>query len=248
MLLRFFLIVLISLPFGARANENDRLVRLHADKVLVETGLLGYILPRFSLKTQVRVEQVGDAAQADLLLGDTGHALFEGGGQVWHMEVRRADHPGTERLATWLRSDIGARTITGFAPGGTALFSLPKVAAAQTAEVAVNGDALRGHDVSRAKCTRCHAVDAATRGGGIGSTPSFAVVRSMSDWEARFAGFYTLNPHPAFTQITGVTQPFPPERPSPIAPIELSLDELEALLAYVAGMPPADLGDPLEHQ
>jgi len=246
MLLRFLLVVLISLPLVARAG--DRPVRLHAADRLVESGVLDYILPRFSLKTQVRVEQVATAAEADLVLGDTGSALFEGAGQVWRMKRRQTDHAGTERLAKWLQSEIGQRTVTSFAPGGTALFSLPEVAEAETADPAFSGDAEQGHAVSRAKCTRCHAVDEATRGWGIGSTPSFAVLRSMADWETRFTGFYALNPHPAFTQITDVTAPFPPERPSPIAPIELTLDELEAVLAYVAGMPPADLGEPLKHQ
>jgi hypothetical protein len=74
------------------------------------------------------------------------------------------------------------------------------------------------------------------------------VLRALPDWEQRFAAFYVLNPHPAFTQIADVTDPFPIDRPSPIAPIELDLDELEALMAYVTAMPAADLGDPLEHQ
>ena len=34
----------------------------------------------------------------------------------------------------------------------------------------------------------------------------------------------------------------------PTGAIELSLDELDAVLAYVAAMPAADLGAPLEHQ
>ena len=34
--------------------------------------------------------------------------------------------------------------------------------------------------------------------------------------EDRFDAFYTLAPHPAFTQIDGVTDPFPIDRPSPI--------------------------------
>ena len=115
-------------------------------------------------------------------------------------------------------------------------------------EVALDGDAELGHKVSREKCTRCHAVDSATKGWGIGSTPSFGVLRSLDDWEGRFAAFYALNPHPAFTQIEDITEPFPMDRPSPIAPIELTFDELQAMLAYVAAMPAADLGKPLDHQ
>jgi hypothetical protein len=246
MLLRALSVVLICLPLGALAD--DKLVRLHAPEALVETGVLSYILPRFSLKTQVRVEQVGDVAEADLTLGDVGTALFEGAGQVWKLNVLNADHPGTEKLAKWLRSEVGQRTVTGYAPDGQALFALAGPVEAEVVEVVIAGDAQLGHEVSHAKCVRCHAVDEATRGWGIGSTPSFGILRTMDDWETRFTTFYALNPHPAFTQITGVTEPFPPDLPSPIAPIELSLDEMQALLAYVAGMPPADLGQPLQHQ
>jgi hypothetical protein len=114
--------------------------------------------------------------------------------------------------------------------------------------LAMEGDAELGHAVSRAKCTRCHAVDEATRGWGIGSTPSFGILRALPDWEERFTAFYALKPHAAFTQITDLTEPFPVSRPSPIAPIALTLDEFDALIAYVAAMQAADLGAPLKHQ
>ena len=83
---------------------------------------------------------------------------------------------------------------------------------------------------------------------GIGSTPSFALLRALSDWPRRFEAFYVLKPHGAFTRIAGVTPPFPIDRPPPIAPVEMSLDELDAILAYVAQMEPADLGAPIRHQ
>ena len=63
-----------------------------------------------------------------------------------------------------------------------------------------------------------------------------------------FQAFYVLAPHPAFTQIKDVTEPFPIDLPSPIAPMEITLDDLEAILAYVAEMPPADLGAPIQHK
>ena len=74
------------------------------------------------------------------------------------------------------------------------------------------------------------------------------MLRSLGDWEERFGAFYVLNPHPAFTQIPEVTAPFPIDRPSPIAPIELSIEELEAVMAYVALLDAADLGAPLVAQ
>ena len=57
-----------------------------------------------------------------------------------------------------------------------------------------------------------------------------------------------LNPHPAFTQVADVTPPFHEERPPPIIPVEMTLDDLQAILAYVAALEPADLGAPIRHQ
>lgn len=246
MTLRACLVVLLWLPSALFAD--DRLVRLHAPAALVESGLLEFILPRFKLKTQVRVEPVATPGEADMVFGDTGRALFSGLGATWKMELRSAGHPGTDRFADWLTSDIGQRTIASFAPEGEALFGPPETTARVVAEVSFDGDAEEGHKISRSKCTRCHAVDSDTRGWGIGSTPSFGVLRALPDWEERFTAFYALNPHPSFTQIEDVTEPFPINRPSPIAPVMMTLDEVEALLAYVAQMQAADLGAPIQSQ
>lgn len=246
MILRpILIIVMLVLPFQAIAN--DKLVRVFAPETLVETGLLKHILPRFSLKTQVRVEFT-TIDSADLALGDAGKPAFQGPNQVWKLDVLSPDHLGTKRLVDWMLSEVGQRTIASFAPDGVALFGAPQATVTETVEVALDGDAVLGHKVSRTKCARCHGVDEATKGWGIGSTPSFGVLRALDDWEDRFAAFFVLNPHPAFTQIEDITEPFPIDRPSPIAPVELTLDELEALLAYVSAMDAADLGKPIEHQ
>ncbi len=238
--------VLCLLPAASLAD--DRQVALYAAPELVETGLFKHILPRFALKTQVRVTLVPDPAAAQITLGSEGRPLFNGLDQTWNLDVLDTGHKGTDRFADWLRSDVGRRTVTGFAPEGVALFAPPADAGQVVAEITYDGDAKAGHKVSRDKCTRCHTVDDESRMMGIGSTPSFAVLRSLSDWEDRFAAFYVLKPHGAFTQITDVTEPFPAERPSPIHPIELTIEEVEAVLAYVASMPAADLGAPLAHQ
>jgi len=241
-----FALALAFAPSGARAD--DKLVHLHAPPSLVETGLMQHILPRFTLKTRVRVELVGDPASADMVLGGSGQALFEGAGQMWRMTLNSPGHAATERFAAWLRSDVGRRTVTAFTPEGVPLFSAPRVVERDGAVTQFDGDAALGRRVSRAKCIRCHAVDDESRMTDIGSTPSFSVLRSLPDWEARFSAFFTLNPHPAFTVIVGVTPEFPPERPSPIAPVTLTPEELDATIAYVAAMEPADLGAPLAHQ
>lgn len=241
-----FCAVLLLPPEAGLAEE--RLVRLYAPPELVETGLMQHLLPRFSLKTQIRVELVGTPDEADLRLGGEGQALFEGAGQVWHMERQGAGGAAVDRFTDWLGSDVGRNTVTGFAPDGAALFSLPSQTQVAAIALETDGDAALGRSVSREKCTRCHAVDEDSRMAGIGSTPSFGVLRSLADWQNRFAAFYALNPHPAFTVIEDVTPPFPDNRPPPIAPIQLTLDEVEAVLAFVAAMEATDLGAPLNHQ
>ena len=243
---RMLLVLLACLP--GLASADDRLVRLHAPPALEESGLLTFALPRFTLKTQVRVERVPTPDAADLSLGEAGRTVFAGLGQDWRMELRDPGHAGAVKLAEWLISEVGQRTIAGYQLDGVMPFGPPEVTAEAEVAVPVSAAAEMGHRVSREKCTRCHAVDEATRGWGIGSTPSFAVLRAMPDWEARFAAFYALAPHPAFTQIADLTEPFPIDRPSPIAPIELDFDELDALLAYVEALAAADLGAPLVHQ
>lgn len=243
--MRILVLILALLPGLAMAD--DKRVVFYAPPALVESGLIKHIAPRFSLKTQVRVEIADDPAAADLVLGSDGRALFSGLGQTWHMDLR-GDGKGAQRFADWLTSDVGRRTVQSFAPDGEALFTEPQVQERVVAEVEMTGDAVVGQGVSWAKCGRCHVTERGKDSFGIGSTPSFFVMRTFEDWQSRFAGFYALKPHGAFTQLEGVTDPFPIDRPSPIAPIELTLDDLEAILAYVAVLDPADLGKPLEHQ
>lgn len=248
MALRHVIALLALGLIPATGMAQDGPVQVFAPAALVETGLFKHILPRFSLKTQVRVELVADPAEAQIVLGEAGRAMFDGIGATWFMDLPGAGHAGADRLAAWLGSEVGMRTITSFAPGGAPLFAPPSVAEVEVVAVEITGDAELGLAVSRRACARCHAVEEAGRKKDIGSTPSFFVLRTLGDWQERFGAFYVLNPHPAFTQIPDVTAPFPIDRPSPIAPIELSIEELEAVMAYVALLDAADLGAPLVAQ
>jgi len=239
------LVAALLLPLAAQAD--DKRFRLAAPGALVESGLLAYLVPRFSLKTGVRIEIVPEGAAAEARLGrDTGAAVFEGAGAVWRMALA-GDHAGAARFADWLGSEIGQRTITSYEVGGRAPFSLPEPDTAEAGAPAFEGDVERGLRVARAQCGRCHVVAPGGRG-GIGSTPSFPALRTLADWDARFQSFYALRPHLAFTRIAGVTAAFPKHLPPAIVPIEVSAEEIEAILAYVAGLDPADLGAPIQVQ
>ena len=91
----------------------------------------------------------------------------------------------------------------------------------------------KGREVVRQHCTRCHVVPNMNPYGGIGSTPSFAALKWLSDWEHRFEVFYTLPPHPALVSIQGVSEERSASLPVFVAEIELQIDDVEAILSYV---------------
>ncbi|MDH3665392.1 MAG: hypothetical protein OEN23_00515 [Paracoccaceae bacterium] len=99
-----------------------------------------------------------------------------------------------------------------------------------------------GEKLTMINCGRCHVVSDKDRMAGIGSTPSFAVIRTWDNWEDKMKAFWTYRPHPAFTQVEGMTAPFPESRPSPIHPIQLTLAEVETIVEYARTIEPADLG------
>ena len=94
------------------------------------------------------------------------------------------------------------------------------------------GDVGQGRELARQHCTRCHIV-AGMNTVSIGSTPSFGtIVNSTGDSADRFRSFYALRPHPAFVRVKGIA-PLN-DIPSPIAPIHLTLEEVEHIADFAA--------------
>ena len=91
----------------------------------------------------------------------------------------------------------------------------------------------KGREIVRQHCTRCHVVPNMNPYGGIGSTPSFAALKWLSDWEHRFEVFYTLPPHPALVSIQGVSEERSASLPVFVAEIELQIDDIDAILSFV---------------
>lgn len=245
---RLIFLIYICLSFAPIARADDRLVRLMARQALVDSGLLKHLLPRFSLKTQVRVQIVALGESHEISLGAEGTPVFVGPFAVWSLTVLAPEHKGVRRFADWLTSEIGQRTITSYAPGGIQMFTLAQEQQAEDVVQAFDGNVVLGRELSRQLCGRCHVVLTDERMNSIGSTPSFFVLRTLDNWADRFQAFYTLNPHPSFTQVKGVTRPFAENLPPPIVPVEMTLGQLDAILAYVAKLTPVDLGAPLQHQ
>lgn len=237
------LAILAVLSAGPVAGQ-DKSFTLAAPDALTKTGFLKHLLPRFSLKTSIRVTLTDGGA--DAAFGPQGTPVFRKGDAIWHFAG--ADNPNIVAFEEWLLSDVGKRTIEAFAPEGDALFSADLAMAAAVQTATLSGDVALGERVSLKRCGRCHVVNESNRMNAIGSSPSFALMRNFPDWQERFETFFLLKPHPAFTQVHGVTDPFPDTQPSPIVPIEVTLNEIEAITAYVGSIAPADLGAPLQTQ
>ena len=99
--------------------------------------------------------------------------------------------------------------------------------------VSANDILEKGREIVRQHCTRCHVVPEMNPYGGIGSTPSFAALKWLSDWEHRFEVFYSLPPHPALVSIQGVSEERSASLPVFVAEIELQIDDVEAILSFV---------------
>ncbi len=238
----------LCLPQMVRADPAD--LTLHADPALIESGLMKFLLPRFSLKTGIKLHLGPDAPDITLsgTAGPGARPAFKGPARLYYIMLGADPPDKASRFARWLLEDTGQRTIEQFRREGQQIYFAAADDAPQVAETPLEGNAAIGERLSYANCGRCHVVGHENRMKGIGSTPSFALMRGFPDWQNRFQGFYTLNPHPSFSQITGVTAPFDEALPPAIIPIELTQDELDDIVAFVAGIKPADLGAPLQTQ
>ncbi len=242
------IILALGLPGMARADHLD--ITIKADPALIETGLMKFLLPRFSLKTGIRLHLSLDTPDVTLTrtTGPGARQVLKGPEHVYYVILSPDAGEKTIRFVDWLLDDVGQRTVDQFRNEGAQIFFAAADAAPEVAVVIPEGDILNGERLSFARCGRCHVIGHENRMKGIGSTPSFALLRGFDDWLPRFQGFYTLNPHPSFSQIKDVTPGFDPALPSPINPLELTLEELDDIVAFVAGIKPADLGKPLQTQ
>lgn len=225
---------------------QDNTFRLAIPTELEASGLMRHLLPRFTLKHGVRITPVTEGEEAEARFGVEGLAVFTGLGQIWALS-----HDGSAlpmKFADWLRSEVGRNTIAAFQHEGEAVFATDITPTVAAAALTFDGDPVKGRALSFAHCGRCHVIDETNRMNDMGATPSFGMLRTLDDWRDRFATFYDRNPHPSFTQVAEVTPPFDPARPPPIVPLEIAQDDLDAILAFVATIPLADLGAPIQFQ
>ena len=215
-------------------------------EAMISAGLDKHLLPRFGFKHRIRVSAVPEGP-ADMALGTGGVGTFvfrDSEGTKYSLDT--GDDPRGRTLLEWLQSGPGQAAIEAFAPDGRQAYFTEVIVEEVVVEEVFDGDTKSGSDLAILHCGRCHVVDKRNRMGGIGSTPSFAALRGRNNWSELFRAFYTANPHPSFTQVDGVTAPFDPNREVHIAPVEITIEDVEAITAFVATLTPKDLGRPVQ--
>lgn len=238
---------------GQNARAQDADLTLVVPQNLIGSGFMQHLLPRFRFKTRIRVEALPEGSESDaaLLSNQTGGTavMTAADGTAFQFQTLTEDTDRAEKsakLLLWLQSGPGRAAIESYKIDGQQAFVPGAAKVVQKAEVKVDGDVNLGSKLALLHCGRCHVVDARNPFGGIGSTPSFGAMKNLPDWLDSFAAFWTINPHPSFTQVEGVTEPFDPSRPPPISPLVLTLEEVEAITAFVVSMPTKDLGGAVE--
>jgi mono/diheme cytochrome c family protein len=99
------------------------------------------------------------------------------------------------------------------------------------------GDPEKGRAIATKHCSRCHVVGDHNPTGGIGSTPSFQVLRTMKDWRERFESFYARRPHPVHVRVHGL--PTLTELPPNAAPFTLTIADVDHILSFAETIAPA---------
>lgn len=236
--------VLLLSPAPAAAQE----LRLAAPAEMETSGFLRHILPRFKLKHRIAVSPVAPGNEAELALvagGADGHRVFAAvDGPEYRLVVLGGE--GAERFRDWLLSPPGKAAVESFPRDGPPVYTADLPQAVEVIEVVLTGDVALGSKLALQHCGRCHVVDNRNRMGGIGSTPSFRAMRARPHWVDLFTKYWSANPHPSFTEVVGVTEPFGPGNRTHVAPVKITLEEVEAIVAFVGTLEPKNLGRPVQ--
>jgi hypothetical protein len=240
-------VLAFSLGLALPAAAEDLTLRMPDG--MLEAGFQKQILPRFKFKHRLTITAVTEG-EADMVFGAVGTRIFsEIDGVETRLDILTEDPVRQEQAALflkWLKSASGKAAVEGFKPDGNQVYTTEVTAVLVEAPEVFDGDTAQGSRLALVHCGRCHVVDKRNRMGGIGSSPSFAALRGRSNWSDLFRTFFVHNPHPSFTQVEGVTEPFDPNRQIHVAPMDITLDEIEAITAFVATIEPKQLGQPVQ--
>lgn len=228
---------------AATAARADLTLRMSDE--MIASGFDKQLLPRFKFKHRITVTPVTNG-EADMAFGAEGQRVFQViDGAAVHLAIL-TESEEAQVFRDWLNSEPGKAAIESFAPEGAAVYTTEAVVVVVEEEEEFEGDTAVGARLAIVHCGRCHVVDERNRMGGIGSTPSFPALRGRENWSDLFRAFWAENPHPSFTQVEDVTEPFDPNKETHIAPVEITLEEIEAITAFVATLKAKELGKPVQ--
>lgn len=216
----------------------------------VPSGLVDYVLPRFSLKTQVRFDRIEVDGDLQLTTRQTDAGIpicTLNDGTVVSLSAARwvQSDPSYLAFRDWLRGESGRASISDYRENGQIVATPIALDAPKPPPVVIIGDPVRGERLSLVHCSRCHKVDRAAKYSGLDSSSSFHAMRGFEDWLVRFASFFTVSPHKALISVkgSGITQD---RALIPMAPIDLSIEDVNDIVAFVHGLEPLDLGRPIQ--
>jgi hypothetical protein len=237
--------IVLCVPLDADAKN----LTLSAEPSVPE-GLLDYIMPRFTLKTRIRFERVDSGGDLRFRAGPDASApavfdVINGPSIFLVASPEFEDRSEVTAFRDWLRSEPGRAALTDFRMNDEAAVIPAAMQEVVAAPVTIIGDAETGRALSLSHCRRCHKVDRADKYSGLDNSPSFHAMRSFEDWFIRFSRFYAVSPHKALIIVegSGITKD-----PSLISmqPIRLSVAEVNDIVAFVYGLEPLDLGQPIQ--
>lgn len=264
---RTLLVVLAACLLLASGREGHcaaEEISLHAAPELVEAGLVRHLAPRFRFRSGIRITLAPSPEEADMALmaedavdgqimarARLARPVFVNrkNGRRYLLLILTADEEkaaAASAFLDWLLNGPGKATLESFPDGEHPAFEAIERAGMPVTPASFKGDPVRGYQLARLHCRRCHVIDEKDKFAGIGSTPSFMALKALPDWQQRFSVYWTLPPHRGLVDVEAMSEPRPLSQPLPIAPVKMTLDDVEDILAYVASLEAKDLGKPIE--
>jgi len=238
-----FLLTLVLMAFPVQASTLSVGPSMPA-------GLIDYVLPRFTLKTQIRFDRLPKDADLQFRAdpGEFGVAIFSlNDGTIGYLHAARwlQSDPDYLALRDWLLSEAGRATILDYQEDGKTVATPVDQIEEAPIEIVIVGDPSAGKSLSIDHCSRCHKVDRAAKYSGMDSSPSFHAMRGFDDWFIRFSSFYAVSPHKALITVkgSGISQD---SDLIAIAPINLTIEQVNDIVAFVHTLEPLDLGRPIQ--
>lgn len=149
------MLAIVLMAGGVQAQEKE--ITLISDPELKTSGLWSYVLPRFKLKTGIKVHVVygSGSLNSDVLMQRDGTTpvMVRGDGLEFRATLNRASQHGT-RFMEWLVSEVGQRTISAFKVDEQQVF-FPAVVEVLEDSQPLKGNVLIGEETAIRKCGRC---------------------------------------------------------------------------------------------